>query len=379
MAAQPSTPGDSDRLPPACSVLVAVRGDVVRGSDTAPLWCARSVIDRVLSPLLSASWRPCVLMAPFARCLNQTSLRGNLTHTSETCESVDVRRAVRDLYSSLVPTDQVVVPRQRLQAASLVGSMDASMGHPFARAAQGALLLRFDLFLKVSLGPLFLPLLGKRPGSPPQVLMTFPVHDLLSPKRPVGGRGGCMHFCAWRPRDAYPPDRKRNCYSPACSRCGAYTGEPPCLSNRTTELSLVANDVLFGFFPAPIKVWGGLRAAFVAEGGSLHGVGERLRPPACVSYLTQDDFDANTELGANPIYELASPSRHPRSYARLQNGSCMRAEEFVRCGAFGPLRCPPCGAAHRIEIPGRPTKVTPRVPLCATANAATRRQSRFRL
>ena len=51
----------------------------------------------------------------------------------------------------------------------------------------------------------------------------------------------------------------------------------------------MANDVLCGFFPAPIPVWGGLRAAFVAEGGSLHGVGERLRPPACVSYLPQDD------------------------------------------------------------------------------------------
>ena len=139
------------------------------------------------------------------------------------------------------------------------------------------------------------------------VMMSFPVHQPLHANRPIGGRAGCLHFCKWSPKDAYPSDGKRNRHASACYKCGAYPSEPRgCNRSHATELELLSNDVLFGFFPA--SRWDGQVRA------------------------TEDDFDANSELGANPVYELVDPLLKLVSYQRLRENRCMGRDEFRRCG-----------------------------------------------
>ena len=323
-----------------------LRGDIHRHSHprnisleaASPVLCARSVVASLVAPCLAANVSVHVMLVSFAS------------------ENADAHARVRSTYAAYAPVYERVITRRLRQTDNVVAAMDTAVEHPFVRAADHVMLIRYDVFLKQSLAAHVLPIIDDSfrfhewtGAEEPRILVAFPSRAPSDHRRPNGSRPSCEIEC--NPRVRQLCERKH------CHRCGAFPGELRCPTASVTPPHANAlNDVFFGFLHCGlVGVKGGAVARPGAEGKwwsehyrnaflaaaphtgatvSEHNVGPYLSRFACIAYVVQDAFDANSSRMANPLYEIL-----PRSFRRLERGEC-EPSKFVRVSLEGPPCCP---------------------------------------
>ena len=330
----------------------------------APALCAHSTVASLVSPCLAANITMSVIMASFMG------------------ENSFALARVRTVYAALVPVSEVFINRTLSQRTNVIAAIDTAMAH-FSTATLHLhlVVLRFDMYLKLSLAPHVLPFVRTHV---PRVLVAFPSRQIWTPGRLNGSRPGCLHHCR-------PPT---TCASIVCKNCGVFPGEGNCsrpLPSAPFENGI--NDVLFGFFAlgaafsigrqrdiqphgeqsAPTTtaatasllvtmqnasassgmVWWRdvYRTVFAASPrpGDLHGVGAALSRHACIAYILPDAFNTNTEHSANPLYDIL-----PRSHERVEKGDCVQPSQFQQFWAGAPPCCPIRGRKYCPQSQGLP-------------------------
>ena len=217
---------------------LVLRGDIRRPSRprnrsleaASPLLCAHSVVTSLVAPLLAANVSTRAVLVSFAS------------------EDPDIRAQVRSTYASHTLVHELTIARRSKQTDNVVAAMDAAAGDTFVQAADHVMLLRFDLYLKLSLAVHVLPfvdiVLAGAEGQhkvEPRILVAFPSRTPSDPRRPNGSRPSCEIECNRRVRQL--------CERKHCHRCGAFPGELRCTTAGVTPPHANAiNDVFFGFF-----------------------------------------------------------------------------------------------------------------------------------